>query len=449
MIITTLSLLEQQLTPNFEFFSHVYILVGLEWQAVDECRRKFHTGIYVVKERGKIYFNVMIDEFHKVQEMRSIDNIFIVADIREFIFTKNDKEADLAIIKSTVSNYMHLNKYLDAWKKTCRFTGKIYPTIEEWKEAVNHCQVAKEIIGQNSVLSKGRKRGCDPSLAKDKTVLSFRVTCERAGTHTFESSEVANAVGGELQDKYHWIVDLTMYHLEVVCKVMQDEMTLSLRVTHESKHRRNITHFGPTTLRATVCYNLLQLAQPKCGEIIIDPMCGGGSIPIEAALAFPDTYVMCGDNHDKAVDRTRMNIAALSERHKIDLLKWSIAKLPFKDSYIDVFVTDMPFGKRSGTMSDNRVVYKLYLMELARVVRLKYGRLVLLTYDRRSINVALQVSKDLFRVTKMLGVNMGGLNAVVYVLKRTNLTYEQFSTRKPVKSSVISNTREPKSGPEH
>jgi 23S rRNA G2445 N2-methylase RlmL len=26
---------------------------------------------------------------------------------------------------------------------------------------------------------------------------------------------------------------------------------------------------------------MLQLAQPKAGDIIIDPMCGGGSIPIE------------------------------------------------------------------------------------------------------------------------------------------------------------------------
>lgn len=62
-------------------------------------------------------------------------------------------------------------------------------------------------------------------------------------------------------------------------------MVLSLRVTHESKHRRNITYFGPTTLRATVCYNLIKLAEPKTGDIIIDPMCGGGSIPIEVKEA--------------------------------------------------------------------------------------------------------------------------------------------------------------------
>lgn len=153
--------------------------------------------------------------------MRSIDNVFIVADVRKFPFSEDDKEGDLALIKSTVSNEMNLNKWLDAWKKATFFAGKIYPTTEEWQSAVENFQVAKESLEQDSVSSKGRKRGCDPSLAKDHSVLSFRITCERTGNHAFESSQVANAVGGELQDKYHWIVDLTKFYLEIICKVAQ------------------------------------------------------------------------------------------------------------------------------------------------------------------------------------------------------------------------------------
>lgn len=63
-----------------------------------------------------------------------------------------------------------------------------------------------------------------------------------------------------------------------------DLLITHLRVTHESKHRRNIASFGPTTLRSTICYNLLRLANPKPGDIIIDPMCGGGSIPVEVCI---------------------------------------------------------------------------------------------------------------------------------------------------------------------
>lgn len=52
-------------------------------------------------------------------------------------------------------------------------------------------------------------------------------------------------------------------------------------ITEKSLHRRNIVYFGPTTLRSTICYNLLRLADPKTGDVVIDPLGGGGSIPIE------------------------------------------------------------------------------------------------------------------------------------------------------------------------
>lgn len=45
-----------------------------------------------------------------------------------------------------------------------------------------------------------------------------------------------------------------------------------------------------------------------------------------------------------------------------------------------------PFGKRSGSVFDNRTLYKQVLLELARVVRCK-GRAILLTYDRKSMTM--------------------------------------------------------------
>lgn len=51
-------------------------------------------------------------------------------------------------------------------------------------------------------------------------------------------------------------------------------------------HRRNISHFGITTLRSTISYNLLQVAEPKVGEVVMDPLCGSGSIPIEVRRVF-------------------------------------------------------------------------------------------------------------------------------------------------------------------
>ncbi|KAF7989663.1 hypothetical protein HCN44_008337 [Aphidius gifuensis] len=403
---------------------------GLEWQAVDECKLKICDNLRAFKDRGKIYFNVAFEDFPKILKLRSIDNVHIVGDVRYLEFDPENAELNLQRVIDSSHNYKQLKKCLNAWKSITKYPGKLYPTHQEYESAVSQYNVKKE-ENKNLIVEEkrgSRKRGCDPSLAKEDSILSYRVTCERNGKHTFDSSKIATIIGGELQDQYHWIVDLTSYQLEILSRVNNSEMILLLRVTNESLHRRNITYFGPTTLRATVAYNLISLAEPKPGEIIIDPMCGGGSIPIEAAIEFPECYILAGDNHDKAIERSRLNFDALNKSFKSNLIQWNVAYLPFKDSSIDVFVTDMPFGKRSGLKSDNRIFYKKYLIELARVVKLKHGRLVLLTYDRRSITIALQATQDLFKQKKTLGVNMGGLPAACYVLKRTNLTFEQFQT---------------------
>ncbi|CAD6204957.1 GSCOCG00003070001-RA-CDS [Cotesia congregata] len=386
---------------------------GFEWQAIDECREKILQNLRVFKDRGKICFNIPIDEYDKVEQLKSVDNVYILADVNYHSYNKDDKESCFQLLRDSLSsNKSQLNKSINAWKKFTKFPGKVFPSIKEYERVINDYKAAKEEKrkGPEEETVRGRKkRGKDPSSSKETDILSYRVSCERTGVHAFESQEVAVKLGGEFNDLYHWLVDLTDYQLEILYKISFAETLILLRVTTESMHRRNIAFFGPTTLRATVCYNLLRLAKPKPGEIIIDPMCGGGSIPIEATKEFPLNYIIGGDNHEKAMERSRMNFAMLPTAYKSDLIQWNLEHLPFKDSSVDAFVTDMPFGKRMGSMSNNRVQYKKYLLELGRV--------------------ALQAATDLFKVKKTLSISMGGLNAAAYVLKRTNLAYDSFLTR--------------------
>nr|XP_003700964.1 PREDICTED: THUMP domain-containing protein 3-like isoform X2 [Megachile rotundata] len=417
----------ESLNNDNVFMIAMTVDTGFEWQAIDECKEILDKNVKIIKERGKIFVNICWNQFAQIQEMRSIDNIFIVADVRKFEFVGTTKETDLQLIKDSVNNGMKLEKCLNAWKSVTAFRGKIYPTSEEYTLAQSNRKLEDRTIFPAT--QRVKKRGQDPSNAKEDEILRYRVTCERTGKHTFESADVARAIGGELQDKYLWLVDLSAYYLEVVCKVTNNELVTQLRVTHESKHRRNITCFGPTTLRATICYNLLRLTHPNPGDVIIDPMCGGGSIPIEATLVYTQSYVLGGDNHPKAIARTKSNVDTSCTKCKIDLMHWSVQQLPLKDSCVDIVITDMPFGKRSGRMIDNRILYKQFLIELGRIMKPSTGRAALLTYDRRSFNTALQSAGDLFRVTKMLGVNIGGLQAAVYVLKRTDTAYDQFKPK--------------------
>ncbi len=113
-----------------------------------------------------------------------------------------------------------------------------------------------------------------------------------------------------------------------------------------SLFRRTIVHFGPTTLRATICSSLLRLAEVRPGDVVVDPMCGGGSIPLEGALAYSQGFHLGGDVHEKAFSRAGDNVAALREERggkclPVDVVQWDVTKIPLRDNSVDVFVTDL------------------------------------------------------------------------------------------------------------
>ena len=50
------------------------------------------------------------------------------------------------------------------------------------------------------------------------------------------------------------------------------------------------------------------------GDIICDPMCGGGSIPLEGAHSLPGVFNLGGDNHSLAVTNAGENIESYSTK---------------------------------------------------------------------------------------------------------------------------------------
>ena len=86
----------------------------------------------------------------------------------------------------------------------------------------------------------------------------FRATCYRTGLkHCFKSPEAQIYFGGAIQDYFGWNVNLKNYDIEAVLDINDDHLTFAIALTHESRHKRHIAHFGPTTLRPTIAYNML------------------------------------------------------------------------------------------------------------------------------------------------------------------------------------------------
>lgn len=113
----------------------------------------------------------------------------------------------------------------------------------------------------------------------------------RHGTHEFTSMDVAERVGqalvDETRDAFGTRVPVDLEEPDVVFRayVRDDEFLLAVDATGERslhrRHWRECEHNAP--LRPTIAHAMLRLVEYDHTDTLCDPMCGGGTIPIEAA----------------------------------------------------------------------------------------------------------------------------------------------------------------------
>nr|XP_044989208.1 THUMP domain-containing protein 3 isoform X1 [Jaculus jaculus] len=438
---------------------------GFEQTAADEVREKLGSWCKISKDRGKIYFDIALESLPQVHCLRSVDNLFVVVqEFKDYQF-RNTKEEVLKDFEDLAAK-LPWSDPLKVWtlntsfkkKKTKRkkisqnsSKGKLESGQgDKFDEKDGHEEPGRNALDSHildyyenpaireevSTLVGDDLASCSeidgsPREETEPQVRKFRVTCNRAGEkHCFTSNEAARDFGGAVQDHFKWKADMTNFDVEVLLNIHDNEVIVGIALTEESLHRRNITHFGPTTLRSTLAYGMLRLCAPQPTDIIVDPMCGTGAIPIEGATEWCNCYHLAGDNNPLAVKRTANNIASLLTKSQIkegktswglpiDAVQWDICNLPLRTGSVDIIVTDMPFGKRMGSKKRNWNLYPACLQEMSRVCRPGTGRAVLLTQDKKCFTKALSRMGHVWRKVHTVWVNIGGLHAAVYLLRRT------------------------------
>ena len=89
--------------------------------------------------------------------------------------------------------------------------------------------------------------------------ITFRVTCTRRGRqHSFSSMEAAGSLGHGLAERFGWKVQMKNADVNVLLWVTGDDMEVGVALNRESRFKRNITHFGPTSLRPTIAYSMIR-----------------------------------------------------------------------------------------------------------------------------------------------------------------------------------------------
>ncbi|KAM9859742.1 tRNA (guanine(6)-N(2))-methyltransferase THUMP3 [Aulostomus maculatus] len=447
---------------------------GFEHTAAEEVSEKIGVEARISKDRGRIYFPITTDKLSQVHHLRSVDNLFVVVEEYDHYQFKDSKEETLQELQQLAAKLPWTNA-LEVWKlnrtlkkkkghrkvtngtrgKPGKETVDLAAADSEQQEPPQPSSAAEAQTQAESTpdmeTSKQESEEAAPEeaapeeaapeeaapeeAAPEAKVIKFRVTCNRAGDkHSFSSNEAARDFGGAVQEFFQWKADMTKFDIEVLLNIHNEEVVIGIALTEESLHRRNISHFGPTTLRSTLCYGMLRLCKPQAADIILDPMCGTGAIPLEGAIEFHNSFYIAGDNNDMAVNRTVNNICHIQKRKAekssasglpIDTVQWDLCNLPMRSSSVDIIITDMPFGKRMGSRKKNWDLYPSCLREMARVCRPGSGKAVVLTQDKKCFSKAISRMGGLWRKLLTVWVNVGGLHAGVYLLKRTGAVFGQ------------------------
>ena len=120
---------------------------------------------------------------------------------------------------------------------------------------------------------------------------SFAVRTQRLGIHNFTSMDVSRVVGQAIIDSYinttgkRLRVNLDAPDIEVYCIVRDDEFLMGVNTTGFSLHKRHYRVYNhPAALKPTIASAMLRIGEYSSEKFLLDPMCGGATIPIEAAL---------------------------------------------------------------------------------------------------------------------------------------------------------------------
>lgn len=251
---------------------------------------------------------------------------------------------------------------------------------------------------------------------------SFCVRTRRVGSHSFSSPEVEREGGGVLWRRFGTKVNLTEPECTVRIDVTDRVARVGVLYGNEALNKRFNWAWRPrVTLRTTIAYGMLRLAgffDLPADATLLDPFCGSGTIPIEAASLRTDLRLLASDWDEGAVVGARANVAAAGFTDRIELS--SANALAMEEVYdhhgASIIVTNPPFGVRLAKETNMLSFYKSFLRGARKVLE-PGGRLVILVgHKRKLFNLAVEQLGN-WRIIHVRIVELGGIFPGIFVLE--------------------------------
>ncbi|MBL8800263.1 MAG: methyltransferase domain-containing protein [Planctomycetia bacterium] len=213
---------------------------------------------------------------------------------------------------------------------------------------------------------------------KPKGKPTYHLVAQMTGEHGYRRADAGKAFARGLAGKFpaswkpveedaaveFW---LTIHGQRAVCGLRLSDKTM--------RHRTYKLEHLPASLRPTLAAAMVRLADAQPGQIVLDPMCGAGTILAEQLEAGRGKVRTWGGDLDRAALRAAgVNLRRLGQAQ---LARWDATRLPLADASVERIVSNPPFGKQLSSPEEIGPLYRQMLREYQRVLK-PNGRAVLL-----------------------------------------------------------------------
>ncbi|MBU3655902.1 MAG: methyltransferase [Alphaproteobacteria bacterium] len=184
-------------------------------------------------------------------------------------------------------------------------------------------------------------------------------------------------------------------------------------------HRAARTAERAGSLPHEIAGAMVELAYLQPGERLLDPVCGTGTLLIEAAAVQSDLVLHGYDVDHRAIQAASKNLATIANPAQLELSVVDSREPRLPPASIDVILANLPFGVQFGDTATNQALYESFFAAWAPLLS-QQGRMVVLTADQEALNGALKdtpASQRRLRLDRKLRVRVKGIWAEIALLK--------------------------------
>lgn len=359
---------------------------------------------------------------------------------------------------------------------TRRLTAQFENAISVWEEYMAYLTGKSSTSDTRGDNFSAHQNNCNKH--EDRRI-TYRASCLRSGKHEFNSQNIAVHVGGQIHDikSPQWSVSLKNYDVEIYILIMQTAFVIGVPLlccgsraqltnlkgsSNLPRESRPLLPYkrADSMLRPSTAHLMILLAKVKPGDFVLDPMCGGGTIPIESSVMYgsynSDVFSMGGDIDEECMSVSSKNIKMASslaidlgsvnlkngvrfladappatatsadgnsrasrkqQMLPCDLVKWSVLNIPLRSCVADAVVCDLPFDMKCKMKKQN---FPHIFREMFRILRVG-GRAVLLVRWRNLFIKIVEKTNSCVLIERKFDVCIGGTIVTLFVVVKTKL----------------------------